>query len=55
MMFSAEQAGASCGEDKKARRRRVLPPGVKPLLSPGDLAEFYGVSVRTVWRLLAAG
>jgi hypothetical protein len=55
MSLSTEQVALALGLDKKAGRRRPLPPGVKPLLSPGDLAEIYGVSLRSIWRLLAAG
>jgi hypothetical protein len=54
--FEAGQAvGESCGPDRRARKRRGLPMGVKPMLSPGDVAEVYGISVRTVWRWLSAG
>ena len=52
---AGQAVGESCGPDKNARKRRGLPLGVKPMLSADDVAEFYGVSLRSIWRWVAAG
>jgi hypothetical protein len=52
---AGQAVGESCGPDKKARKRRGLPLGVKPMLSAEDVAEVYDVSLRSIWRWVAAG
>jgi excisionase family DNA binding protein len=42
-------------DSKRPTKPRIPCQPDGPLLAPRDLANYLGVSVRTVWRLLAAG